>query len=460
MKHAQTYLVLCIVAILMLAGTGSSTAQESDPISIIFMHHSTGENLIWQGGVREGLTEHGYTFWDHGYNDNGLTGPDGINTGINWDVPGDNTDPDGWYETFQQPVTDPPSNTFSHMLQHDVIIFKSCFPSSHIYDEDMFETYQHYYLTIRDVIDQHPDKLFIPWTTPPLVPNETDAEAAARARRWAAYLVSDEYLEGHPNIAVFDVNSLWSDENGYLRAEYRMNEWDSHPNEYANQTVGPMFVEFIHEAIMNFEPGDAPPPPPATDGDEEDGDDADDTTMPAMEPGEPVAAGPFEDFEGEDFGDWWWDFADQGVVFSCTPGSPGYESNTALTVVFDSPAERYGGCGLGFEMMQNWSETSGLRMVWRSSTPGVQFLVVVWVEDPTQTAMEGTTPFDAFVEAPGNEWGELVILWEDFVKAEWLGDAGIDELDLTRITGISFEFGDWDNAQMGEIWIDDLGTVE
>ena len=36
--------------------------------NIIFLHHSTGESLIWQGGIRECFTEAGYNFWDHSFN--------------------------------------------------------------------------------------------------------------------------------------------------------------------------------------------------------------------------------------------------------------------------------------------------------------------------------------------------------------------------------------------------------
>ncbi|MCZ7544107.1 MAG: hypothetical protein M5R40_11520 [Anaerolineae bacterium] len=164
---------LLLSVVFAVAGLNGGIAQEDEPVSIIFMHHSTGENLIVQGEVRAAFTDLGYAFWDHGYNGDGLVDPAGDWLGVNWDVPGDNTDPDGWYDIFNQPVTDPPENTLSHMLQHDVIAFKSCFPASDIQSEAQFRDYQRYYLSIRDAIDQYPDKLFIPFTTPPLVPNAT-----------------------------------------------------------------------------------------------------------------------------------------------------------------------------------------------------------------------------------------------------------------------------------------------
>ncbi|MCC7209461.1 MAG: hypothetical protein IT323_19280, partial [Anaerolineae bacterium] len=51
-------------------------------------------------------------------------------------------------------VTQPPANTFSHMLEFDVILFKSCFPTSNIESDEQLEAYRNYHLAIRDVIDQ------------------------------------------------------------------------------------------------------------------------------------------------------------------------------------------------------------------------------------------------------------------------------------------------------------------
>ena len=42
---------------------------EGDFSRVMFLHHSCGANLIEQGGVRQLLTDLGYEFYDHGYND-------------------------------------------------------------------------------------------------------------------------------------------------------------------------------------------------------------------------------------------------------------------------------------------------------------------------------------------------------------------------------------------------------
>jgi hypothetical protein len=234
-----------------------SVAPGDDLTNIIFLHHSTGRNLIRQGNVRRRLSEAGYQFWDHDYNAQGLTRPDGMSVGYNYSVPDDNTDPDGLAHIFSQRRYALPLNTFSSLMQHKVIVFKSCFPVSHIASDAQLEQYKTYYLQMRDVMAQHPDHLFIALSPPPLNPAATDAEAAARARAFAEWLSSDDFLSRHPNIFSFDLfDHLAEDkpdapDRNMLRADYRKGQ-DSHPNEIANKTVGPLLADFIMDAIRLY----------------------------------------------------------------------------------------------------------------------------------------------------------------------------------------------------------------
>jgi hypothetical protein len=221
--------------------------------SIIFLHHSVGESLIEQGNVRQRLTDMGYDFYDHGYNDDGLVLADGTWTGSNFDVPDDNTDPDGFADIFAQPLHDPPDNTFSYLMQYDVIAFKSCYPVSDIQSDEQLDEYESYYLSMRDRMDEYPDKVFVVVTPPPQVPANTDAETAARARAFAEWLGSDEYLSGHPNVFTFDFFDLLADpSDNTLRLDYQAEEEDAHPNALANETIGPLFADFIDGAIGTY----------------------------------------------------------------------------------------------------------------------------------------------------------------------------------------------------------------
>jgi len=225
---------------------------------IIFLHHSTGQGLIEQSDLRQRLTSFGYEFYDHGYNDDGLTLANGQRANLNFNIPDDNTDPDGFAALFAQPVHSPPDNAFSHLMQYDVIAFKSCFPTSDIQSDEQLAEYKTYYLNIRAVMDRFPNKIFIVVTPPPNVPSATSPEAAARARAWANWLKSPEYLNGHPNVFTFDFfnrlaegNPLAGD-NNMLRAAYRADPNDSHPNERANREIGPQFADFIAQAIGKY----------------------------------------------------------------------------------------------------------------------------------------------------------------------------------------------------------------
>lgn len=227
---------------------------------IIFLHHSTGNNLIEQGGVRELFTQAGYHFWDQSYNAQGLRDPHGELIGYAYTVPRDNTDPDGLALVFRQGVYDLPINALSGLLQHEVIIVKSCFaPGNQIASDEQLEQLKQYYLGMREKMFQYPDKIFIIVTTPPLNPAETNPQEARRARLLANWLKSDEFLVGHSNIFVYDLfdklaeSNLSSPEVNMLRQDYR-NGTDSHPNLKANQEIAPVFVDNTIDIIQAYQP--------------------------------------------------------------------------------------------------------------------------------------------------------------------------------------------------------------
>lgn len=225
--------------------------------NIVFLHHSVGGNLINQGGVREAFTAAGYQFWDHDYNYLGLRDPQAKYTGYSYRVPSDNTDPDGLLAIFQQPVYELPVNTLSGLLQHEVIIFKSCYPASDLVSDEQLRQRQDWYVQMRAVMDQHPDKIFIALTPPPLNPAETRSDIAARARAFADWLAADNYRAGHPNVFVFDLFDALAEDDpaapdfNMLRAAYR-DGTDSHPNRAANETIGPQLVAFTINAIEHY----------------------------------------------------------------------------------------------------------------------------------------------------------------------------------------------------------------
>ncbi len=313
------------------------------------------------------------------------------------------------------------------------------------------------------MIDQHPDKLFIAFTSPPLVPNETSPDAAARARRWAEYLTSDEFLTGHPNFVVFDFFNLLADDDGFLRAEYRGDEYDSHPNETANQTVGPVFVAFVDEAIRAFVPGaasDVPSQPIIAEGGEivQGGEE----TESAVEPEIGADESAIHDVTmGFDVAGEWWTYENDGVSsFNCGPDAEGY-SGYGLRLDFNIAGGGSAGCGADLAADPAWANAVGISFYWRSDQPDMPLRFGLGVRNPVQTSpdMVEATLFEKELRAPGLEWEMVVVRWDELVKPDWVGDTGVDVFDPAQLTWIVFDVGDWQSPQSGAIWIDDVQLV-
>ena len=241
----------------LLDARSFSQKDRGDFTDVVFLHHSVGANLIRQGSLRERLTASGFRFWDQDYNQTGLTGPDGKPRGYAYWIPGDNTNPDGYAGLFAQRVYGLPWNALSGLLQHEVIVFKSCYPVSDIRTDGMLEEYRSYYRSVRSVMDRHPDHVFIVVTPPPLNPASTSAPAAARARSFADWLGSADFLEGHPNVFTFDLFGNLEDKNPaspeahMLRRDYRDGD-DSHPNAAANRAIAPLLADLIASSARGY----------------------------------------------------------------------------------------------------------------------------------------------------------------------------------------------------------------
>ena len=251
--------------------------NKSSSIRAIFIHHSTGGDLIKHGNVRHLFREAtpNIEFWDHGYDPEkikgylhltsqfqlhiyGLRDESGQLLSRSFHIPNHNTDPDGLSKLFSQSVTKPPKNALSEILEFDTIIFKSCFPTTRISSDHQLKAYQTYYHIIRDTIDKYPNKLFIPMTPPPLRASMTNSEMADRARQYANWLMSEEYHQNRANLIPFNYFDMLatpsnSKEPNVLRLEFcALFPFDSHPNAVAHRTIAPKYVDFIVGAINKF----------------------------------------------------------------------------------------------------------------------------------------------------------------------------------------------------------------
>lgn len=283
------FLSLVLVGIRLISGCGSGGGQGGTTVSttsttpsgthgltkIFFLHQSTGQGLINNYDpntpiVRPFFTSYNSThganfkFWDYwGSGDNYLIDPTGTATGINLYDPNftySQTDPESLYWTwtgsdnYWVTVRDRIVGSF------EVIAFKSCFGASNIANDEELQQRKTWYLAMRDFFDTRRDRLFVVMSFAPIVPAVSNATMANYARAFAKWLNSSEFFSAaHPNVVVFDLFDYLASPDGsgaeanMLRPDYRLADpADSHPNTLANQTVGPIFAQYLINAALNY----------------------------------------------------------------------------------------------------------------------------------------------------------------------------------------------------------------
>lgn len=238
-------------------------------MKIIFIHHSTGAGFIRYGNIRQNLKQKlpEVEFFDHGYNLNfpknfqtkfypylaGLSDSKGSAMHIDYQIPDDNTNPDGLFKLFTlNPKED---NALSKILKYDMIIFKSCFPVTKITSDKMLEDYKHYYEEMKSVFANHPEKTFLALTPLPLRSELTKPEFASRAKTFANWLVN-EFPKNSNTTFALDIFDLLSEsevdskfENTLKREYCKTLPFDSHPNKSGSKIAGEAIVEKVINII-------------------------------------------------------------------------------------------------------------------------------------------------------------------------------------------------------------------
>jgi hypothetical protein len=229
-------------------------------LNVMFLHHSTGRLLIKDSGFRSLIDWHNeisgtdIRFWDHDYafgNDHtGVILPDST-VYLDWiyGYEANNIQPVGYYEIF----CEAPAFRDSLFSRHDVIVFKNDHRTGDIETDEELQEHKNNYLEIRNVLDQFPDKLFIMVSGSSRRPEKTTNAMADRAREFYDWMQSPQFMNGHSNIAFFDLFDALSNpddssdpERNMLRAEYRRDAtWDDHPSEEANRFIGPQAAEYL-----------------------------------------------------------------------------------------------------------------------------------------------------------------------------------------------------------------------
>ncbi len=207
---------------------------------LIFIHHSCGQNWLadGNGGLGIALRDNHYFVSDTNYG----WGPDSI---------GDRTDIGQWWDWFRGSnratilsalyQESARHSSYSRLAadpggENRIIMFKSCFPNSNLggHPDDPPTTGDNplrgqsssssyhtvanakgIYNDLLTYFASRQDKLFVVITAPPLVASDTTIEAAANARAFNNWLVTD-WLKNYPyhNVAVFDFYSILTSNGG------------------------------------------------------------------------------------------------------------------------------------------------------------------------------------------------------------------------------------------------------
>jgi hypothetical protein len=224
---------------------GADPGKPARRLSLVWHHHSTGDSIL-KGGLLEALKADNLDFYEINY---GQAVVDGY-------VIGDHTDPPDFPRNFNTPKYFEVIKSWKltgSKKQHDIVMFKSCFPASNIKDDAMLEDYQKWYRSLLPTFAKHPDILFLAMSTPPLVKAATTPDQTARARRWAKWITT-EYAKGVKNVKVFDLFGALAilegkpDQNT-LAPQFAVAKDDSHPTPTGAQAVTRLFIPWLNRVI-------------------------------------------------------------------------------------------------------------------------------------------------------------------------------------------------------------------
>jgi hypothetical protein len=227
--------------------------------SVVYLHHSTG-GCIWNGGVPEWIADYNvsnatsYTITEVAYPSS---------DGYGWQ----NYPYDYWNIWIEHEGTEPymGEDTLEILTaSHDVIVFKHCYPVSHIAPDSgspdvasstkSIENYRLQYDALRDKMHAFPDNRFIVWTGAALVAASTNEGEGTRARQFFTWVKETWDVPGD-NIFVWDFFELETEGGLYLLEEHAASASDSHPNATFSAAAAPLCGQRIVDVIQGL--GDA-----------------------------------------------------------------------------------------------------------------------------------------------------------------------------------------------------------
>lgn len=458
-------------------GEKGESAQPKQPVKLIFIHHSTGENWLTDGygDLGRTLDENNYFVSDTNYG----WGPNAI---------GDRTDIPDWLEWFQSDQTDQymravflengQHSSYSRELndpggENQIIMFKSCFPNSDLsgspddgagdYAELSVSGAKYVYNEILTYFATKPDKMFVVITAPPL----SDRTHAANARAFNLWLVNDwlkenDYTIG--NVFVFDFyNVLTGDDAHHFLKDGSVEHivgnqntlfypsGDDHPSVEGSQKATREFVPLLNHYYQQWISRN---PPPAVIGSVTE---VAGITEAPMVPLPPRQVGLIDDFESGSL--LWESFNGEisGTQINCELDSQMANSGeSSLAIAYDIPPDSWATCVLFFDPPVDWNSADAVAFDLLANTAEFDVSLYVGSEDARETYFHSISTLAVTADV----WVPCELRWQEFHRADWEEDAGAPLSGTSEIRGIAFGFSPLNGKHnSGNIWIDNLHLV-
>ena len=474
--------ILTVISILVLAwgSAGLPTPTENllqpqQPVKLVFIHHSTGENWLTDGygDLGRTLDQNNYFVSDTNYG----WGPDGI---------GDRTDIPDWVEWFRSDQTDTYMQAlFAESGQHasytrtlhdpggenQIILFKSCFPNSDLagspqdppgdYAELSVSGAKYVYNEILKYFAVRPDKMFVVITAPPL----SDRAHADNARAFNMWLVNDWLKENNyagGNVFVYDFYNVLTGpdahhfmNNGVVehvvgkRNTLYYPSGDDHPSIEGSLKATAEFVPVLNYFYQQWKSGNPTPAGNAA------ATEAPGTTQAApIVPPPPQPVGTIDDFEGEAFRWETYQGEASGTSITCQVNDELAKSGGgSLLIAYEVPPESWATCVLFFDTPVDWRAADALAFDLLADTSTFEVSLYLGADDARQTYLHPISTLPVTAEV----WVPYELRWEEFHRADWEENAGTPLAEPAQISGIAFGFSPVDgDINSGQIRVDNL----
>ena len=478
MRKIHTILLISLLLSAFMFSSAATPLHSPDPqppdepVKLIFIHHSCGENWLTDGYGNLGrqLEQNNYFVSDTNYG----WGPEAI---------GDRTDIPDWMEWFRSDRTEEITqalydengqlSNYSRPLadpggENTIIMFKSCFPNSELSGspDDPPGTFadlsvsgaKYVYNQLLQYFATRPDKLFIVVTAPPV----SSRAYAKNARAFNNWLVEDWLSENDyllENVAVFDFYNILTGKDAHHR--YANGEiehvtsnsntayypsGDDHPSEIGSQKATEEFIPLLNYYYQRWkasESSQAPatvqqeePTPTSSAAHANNSPESRSITGSSMaatamiddfESDNPLSANGWELFSGNP--------ANASMNCAVEEGSA-YEGARALVVNLDVKTDNWATCSMLFDQAQDWSALEGFTFMLHALETGSIFDVNLYTgsHDALQTY---TYSIETTTESTEG-WIPFTLRWDDLHRVEWEENANSLFDPSNLVIGIAF----------------------